>query len=126
LHLFNRLFHAAEDPCFAEAARFWFRRCLQMRQPGRGVAGFSVCTQRQDGVDCWLKEPGLLTGAAGIALALLAALIEKAKFLVFFGGKPRRNPPLIAERSTSAFLGGHARINHAHASHCGAISGGES
>jgi lantibiotic modifying enzyme len=72
-HLFNRLFHAAGDPCFAEAARFWFRRCLEMRQPGRGVAGFSRYWQRQDGADCWLKDPGLLTGAAGIALALLAA-----------------------------------------------------
>jgi hypothetical protein len=73
-HLFNRLFHAAGEACFAEAARFWFRRCLEMRQPGRGIAGFSHYGQRQDGVDCWLKEPGLLIGAAGIALALLAAI----------------------------------------------------
>jgi hypothetical protein len=74
-HLFNRLYHAVGDPCFAEAARFWFRRCLEMRKPGRGVAGFSR-HWRQDGADIWQKDPGLLTGAAGIALALLAAITD--------------------------------------------------
>jgi hypothetical protein len=75
-HLFNRLFHAVGDACFFEAARFWFQNCLEMRRPRRGVAGFSRHWQSQDGADCWLKDPGLLSGAAGIGLALLAAITD--------------------------------------------------
>ena len=42
----------------------WFRRTLAFRRPGRGIAGFTA----HDGAD-----RSLLTGAAGIGLALLAA-----------------------------------------------------
>jgi hypothetical protein len=88
----GHLFHAAGDPCFAEAARFWFYRCLEMREPGRGVAGFSCYWSSQDDSACWLKDPGLLTGAAGIALALLAAStpIEPAWDRLLLAGIPER------------------------------------
>lgn len=58
-HIFNRLSQATGEEEFAAAARFWLERSLDMRRPGEAVAGFG--------------EPGLLTGAAGIGLALLAA-----------------------------------------------------
>jgi hypothetical protein len=45
-----------------------------MRRPGKGVAGFSSLTVDEDGSERWLSEPGLLTGAAGVGLALLAAV----------------------------------------------------
>ena len=60
-HTFNRIYHATGDPTLGDAARRWFRRALALRQPGQGVAG-------------WASDPGLLTGAAGVGLALLAAI----------------------------------------------------
>ena len=44
-----------------------------MRQPGRGVGGFSALAAREDGTRYWQDDPGILTGAAGVAMALLAA-----------------------------------------------------
>jgi hypothetical protein len=72
-HLFNRLFQATGEDCFAEAARFWLERTLSLRQPGRGIAGYLSWSPGADGSLTWLAEPGFLTGATGIALALLAA-----------------------------------------------------
>lgn len=72
-HLFNRMFQATGDPCLAEAARFWFEQTLQMRRPDRGVGGYKARQVEDDGRVTWVADPGLLTGAAGIALALVAA-----------------------------------------------------
>src|SRR5262249_14299323 len=72
-HLFNRLFQATGDEHLAEAARVWFRRTLDLRQPGRGIAGFEAGKGNAHRRLLWVDDPGLLQGAAGIALALLAA-----------------------------------------------------
>ena len=72
-HLFNRLFQATGDVRFADAARFWFRRTLELRHPERGIAGYAAWMPLNPGEEGWVGDPGLLTGAAGIALALLAA-----------------------------------------------------
>jgi lantibiotic modifying enzyme len=73
-HVFNRLYQATGDATLRRAARFWFERSLAMRQPGRGVGGFQALTARDDGTKYWDDEDrGILTGAAGIGLALLAA-----------------------------------------------------
>jgi class I lanthipeptide synthase len=53
-HIFNRLYQATGEPTLADSARFWFARTLELREPESA-------------------EPGFLTGAAGIALALAAA-----------------------------------------------------
>jgi hypothetical protein len=60
---------ATADSRLADAAQFWFARALEMRIPGRGIAGFAA---REAGG--WVADPGILTGAAGIGLALLAAI----------------------------------------------------
>jgi lantibiotic modifying enzyme len=60
-HIFHRLFRATGDETLREAALFWLGRALEMRRPGHGLGGFG-------------DDPGFLTGAAGIGLALLAAL----------------------------------------------------
>jgi lantibiotic modifying enzyme len=74
-HLFNRLVQATGDPKLGDAAQFWLRRTLAMRHPGRGIAGFAAWMPKtNEDKDGWVDEPGLLTGAAGIALALLAAV----------------------------------------------------
>ncbi|MGH9941042.1 MAG: lanthionine synthetase C family protein [Pyrinomonadaceae bacterium] len=75
-HLFNRMFLATHDPMFEQAARFWFERTLELRRPRQGIAGFTAFMPEQDGKDGWVDESGLLTGAAGIALALLAAATD--------------------------------------------------
>jgi hypothetical protein len=51
-HLFNRMYQMTSEPVLADAARFWVERTLE--EP--------AC-----------KGPGLLEGAAGVALALEAA-----------------------------------------------------
>ncbi len=72
-HLFNRMYQATGEASLAEASRFWFERTLQMRRPGRGIGGYEAWHFDDDGKGKWDSDPGLLTGAAGIALALLAA-----------------------------------------------------
>jgi hypothetical protein len=72
-HLFNRMFQSTGEKRLGEAARFWLRRALELRRPGQGVAGFSAWDLGEDGTLTWLADPGILTGAAGIGLALLAA-----------------------------------------------------
>jgi lantibiotic modifying enzyme len=72
-HLFNRLFQASGEPVFAAAARGWIARTYALRRPAGGLAGFSAWLPDADGGLGWRDEPGLLTGAAGVGLALLAA-----------------------------------------------------
>jgi lantibiotic modifying enzyme len=69
-HLFNRLYQATRDPLFLNAARDWFASALEFRQPDKGVGGFQAW--RND--DGWQDIAGLLEGAAGIGLALIAAV----------------------------------------------------
>jgi lantibiotic modifying enzyme len=72
-HIFNRIYQATGEILFQKTARFWYERTLQFRQPGKGVAGFQSCFPKRDGTAHWIDDPGLLTGAAGIALALHTA-----------------------------------------------------
>ena len=73
-HLFNRMFQATGEPKLAQAARAWFERTLAMRRPGRGIGGYEAWQPDAAGNPAWSADPGLLNGAAGIALALLAAM----------------------------------------------------
>lgn len=74
-HLFNRLGQATGDPELLAAARAWFGRALEHWEPGRGIGGFLALTPPADDFNqlVWNEDPGFLTGAAGIVLALLAA-----------------------------------------------------
>lgn len=56
-HVFNRLYQATGDGVLAAAAERWFERALAMERPA---------------------EPGILVGAAGLALALDAAAADRA------------------------------------------------
>jgi hypothetical protein len=71
--IFNRLFQSTGRVEFADAAREWFGRALEMRHPGEGIGGYQAAEKRAGGGLDWVSDPSLLTGAAGIALALLAA-----------------------------------------------------
>jgi len=74
-HLFNRLFQATGEKCFSTAARFWFKRLLEMRRPNQAIAGFFALmpAPRNPNEKQLIAAPGILEGAAGVALALLAA-----------------------------------------------------
>lgn len=70
--LFLRLFHATGLPVFEEAAVRWVRHTLALRRPGEGVGGF-LFEQEPTRL-----MPILQFGAAGTALALLAAATDLA------------------------------------------------
>jgi hypothetical protein len=72
-HLFNRLFQATGDPVLRNAAIGWFAHTLAMQEPGQGIAGYRAWLPGPAMDFSWGADPGLLTGAAGVALALLAA-----------------------------------------------------
>ena len=72
-HLFNRLFQGTGDPLFKEAALSWFRRTLRMRRASQGIAGFLAIEVGPNGRWRPTAKIGLLEGATGVALGLLAA-----------------------------------------------------
>lgn len=74
MHIFNRLWQSTGEERLAEAARWWFDFAMKQRRAGDPVAGFgSVRVKDEGGVE---YEPlgGFLEGAAGIGLALIAAV----------------------------------------------------
>ncbi len=73
-HLFNRIYQATGVEAFKEEARKWFRHTIKLRKPGTGIAGFSKYGLNEDGEMAELYDPGFIQGAAGIGLALLAAV----------------------------------------------------
>jgi hypothetical protein len=75
-HIFHRIHRTTEDERFAKAARFWFARTLAMRGTRRAFGGFAAYMPNVEGKPAWQPLPGFLTGAAGVALALVAATSE--------------------------------------------------
>lgn len=81
LQLFGRLHSATGHAAFADAARRWLAETLACKREGQGVAGYpAYCGPRASefGKATWSPEAGLLTGAAGVGLALLAAVSDVA------------------------------------------------
>jgi hypothetical protein len=76
-HVFNRLFQVTGEGRLGDAARYWLERGLAMRRPGGKLGGFHALMPGPDGRP---RRPvahrGLLYGAAGIGLALLAATTD--------------------------------------------------
>jgi len=73
-HLFNRLYQATGDEDLGEAARFWFERTLSRYFAETSLSGF-LSWQPQGGHEGeWVETPAFLTGAAGVGLALTAAV----------------------------------------------------
>ena len=76
-HLFRRLHHATGDPVFERAASVWLERALALRRPGEGIGGYLNWGLTGEGNgEGWRAVTGFLTGAAGVGLALLAAVSE--------------------------------------------------
>ncbi|HKE13646.1 MAG TPA: lanthionine synthetase C family protein [Kofleriaceae bacterium] len=105
-HVFNRMYQATGDHRLLEAARSWARCGLGFRRPGEGAAGFSARRSLADGSLCWEADPGLLSGAAGIGLALMAACTDLTPawdclFLVDAAPRAHRPPSGAAGGSRS-------------------------
>jgi hypothetical protein len=75
-HIYNRFYQASGEAGFADAARLWTTRLLDMRKPGEGVAGFLAYSPMNEKELGWEADAGLLTGAAGIGLTLLGLATE--------------------------------------------------
>jgi lantibiotic modifying enzyme len=75
-HVFHRLFRQTGEPRLAAAARHWFGVALAMRRQRSGFAGFRAFTPDRAGKLAWRSDPGFLTGAGGVALALIAATTD--------------------------------------------------
>lgn len=71
-HLFHRLYLSTGEAVFREAARAWLARVLELRRPGEGISGFPSWNSTERGSG-WYRNPGFLTGTAGVGLVLLAA-----------------------------------------------------
>lgn len=75
-HMLNRMAQATGDEALAAASRRWFSHLLDLRriEGGNGIGGFDTRAEgARPGERTGVAEPGLLTGAAGIGLALVAA-----------------------------------------------------
>lgn len=72
-HLFNRLWQATGEARLADAARFWLGHGLTQRRPDGRLGGFHALTVDAEGRMRRVAFRGLLQGAAGLGLALLAA-----------------------------------------------------
>ena len=90
-HIFLRLHHATGETLFADAAALWLSRTLDLERAG-GLDGFPSWFTPEDSASRWVADPGLLRGAAGVGLALLAATstIEPAwdRALLLSGRRP--------------------------------------
>jgi hypothetical protein len=93
-HLFNRMYQATGDRQLADAAGYWLQRTLDWCQsPGELARSSASDTSRFP----W-DGPGVLEGAAGVALVLLAAVtaVEPVWDRMFLVSTPRAPGELIA------------------------------
>ncbi len=77
-HMLHRLHLATAEPALASAAVAAYACTLAARRPGHGIGGYQTRTMAPDGARRWIDDPGLLMGAAGIGLGLLAAIDSQA------------------------------------------------
>ncbi len=76
--VYDRMYHTTGEEFLKDAARFWYRQTMEMRLPDHAVAGFPLVLFEEDGGYKYAADPGILTGAAGVGLALLAATTNVA------------------------------------------------
>ncbi len=73
-HIYNRMWQATRDPVLHTAACRWIETTMRLGT-GAGVGGYQFWAPRQPDFQFeWTDDPGVLTGSAGVALALLAAV----------------------------------------------------
>ena len=70
-HIFSLFSSGTGLPQFARAAAFWFNTTLRYHQPGAGTGGYTY-GDIVNGARLYVPRIGLVEGAAGIGLALMA------------------------------------------------------
>src|SRR5262249_3619731 len=75
VHILNRFYQYTGDEVFEVGSRVWLDRGLQMRTE-HPLAGFPAKQLDNHGRPIWVADPGLVTGAIGVALVLLATISE--------------------------------------------------
>jgi lantibiotic modifying enzyme len=76
MHIYNRLFQSTGNGALRDAALHWARVTLGQHQAGSGFGGYSFSSYASGGYRV-RGHPGLLEGAAGVALSLLAAAADE-------------------------------------------------
>lgn len=77
VHIFNIFHQHTGERLFLDAVRYWLDQTFRLQRPGIGVGGFQAWGPGPSGEPEWVDDPGILTGAGGIGLALAAALSEE-------------------------------------------------
>jgi len=78
-HVFNRIYQSEGHAGCLEAACEWIGRAVEMRRPGGSTGGYYAHRRPHPaGPPVWDESAAFLDGAAGIALALVAALTSVA------------------------------------------------
>jgi lantibiotic biosynthesis protein len=72
-HIYNRMYQATEEPKLGRAAVYWLERTLDFYRLARDGGGSWVQGSRDRAAEGPWTGTGLLEGAAGVALVLLAA-----------------------------------------------------
>lgn len=72
-HIYNRMYQATEEPKLGRAAEYWLERTLDFYHLARDDGGSWVRGSRDRAEEGPWTGTGLLEGAAGVALVLLAA-----------------------------------------------------
>jgi len=74
--LFHRLWHASEEPIFAEAAQRWYRHALDAFRADAptGYRSWGSTPLSGTAQGAWIDDGSFLTGSSGIALVLLSGL----------------------------------------------------
>lgn len=80
-HLYNRIAQSTHDEACAHAAMAWYRRVLEHLDPSQPFAGLRFYVSQPDAngkaIMEWRPDSTLLSGSAGVAIALLAAAFDE-------------------------------------------------
>jgi lantibiotic biosynthesis protein len=71
-HIYNRIYHYTQDDLYRRAALDWSSRGMALREDGVGIGGYYYWTPGPHSEKS--RDPSFLTGAIGIALALLSLI----------------------------------------------------
>lgn len=75
-HIYNVAFQRTGSVQMRDQARHWLAEVLRIRAPGTGIAGYQFL-KADDNATRWAADATLLSGVAGIALVLLAAIEDQ-------------------------------------------------
>jgi hypothetical protein len=91
--IFAVLWQLTGDDCFRNASAYWVEQTLNLRAPSGGIAGFESWYPGPNGTNIWPQNPGVMGGAAGIALGLLSTIanVEPLWTEMFLLDLPRKS-----------------------------------